>query len=630
MSMDNSLNFSDMIASANSSVLEEFDASAIFREHPVSGKIAAESVATPPAPPVPVVEAPIIETPVEKPKKEEPKEWTPDADILADHPELTKSSAVVMDKSIYKDHDEKKIDDLGDQVVETSGREELSTMERMQLNLKEACARNGIRALKIPEMEFERVSIVTAAGIKDQNGAARELDLLIQGIMKDHPDWIIEKTEVPETPQDQLPESNGQPIQSPGKAGDDQIIRLPDPSEVQIIIDKSQVDDVTFSEDELEKIRKAHTIELDIRERKPINFADIKMAPETSIDRLLDRYKPKVNGIEIVLPASRYRCSVTGLSYPELLELSTDRLINTVDSQRSLWTICFNHIHNPSIGAWESYTTYIGADGEQHRLGPNEEIPSGAINVHTVTEFEDFMSKTSFIDQAYILWNILCMTSTDTEIITVRCHGTKQKPCNTGYETVYFPKRLLDTESISKEVSEEMEKTRLAGTDEDIRAWYEDSFVHAQRAIELPVSKIQLVYGHNDAKTYVDDMYAKILEAQEILDSDQVDPDTFRKLTMIEALPSIIGFLIPDGDQFYRMSGVPNIIRVLDTLGLQDWNVISKINEMVTKPYQFEYKIRNCRCPKCGRRYDVTLNGVENLLFMLDSLQGSTRISLRT
>lgn len=629
MSMDQSLNFGDMIASANSSVTEEFDASAIFREHPVSGNIAAESA---PKPPVPTVEAPVVETPIERPKKPEPSEWVPDADILADHPELTKSTAVVMDKSIYKDHEERKIDDIGDQVVTQSGREELGTMDRIQLNLKEACARNGIRALKIPEMEYERVSIVTAAGIKDPKGAAEELDILIKGIMADHPDWIIEKVDSPQQPQQEVPPSNGDPIQSPGKPGDDKIIKFPEASEVQIIIDKSQVDDVTFDEDDLEKIRKAHTIELDIREKKPINFSEIKRAPGASLSRILEQYKPNVNGIEIVLPASRYRCSVTGLSYPELLELSTDRLINTSDSQRSLWSICFRHMHNPSIGAWQSYTEYVDGTGETKRVGPNEELPENAINVNEVTEFDDFMRKTSYLDQPYILWNILCVTSTETEIINVRCNGTRSVPCDTSYETVYFPKKLLDTQAIAPEILEEMEKTRRVGTDEEIKAWYEDSFVHAQRTVELPVSKIQLVYGHNNAKAYVEDMYAKIIEAKEILESDTVDPDSIRKLSMIDALPSIIGFLIPDNENggFYPVSGVPDILMVLDTLGIQDWNVISKINEIVTKPYQFDYKIRNCRCPKCRRRYDVTLNGVENLLFMLDRLQGSTRISLQT
>lgn len=615
--MANSFDLTAAMAAANS---DEFDASSIFQRNPVSGNIAAEKKEEIKPPPQ---EEEVI-------TKKTKDVWVPDQDVLDSVPDATKASGVVYNSDEVQLSIDTSVKNISDEIVQKAGSVELTEMERIAYNVREACFRNNIKELHIPDMCPERLAIINIAAGKIKSEVDPALDKALTDIMQLHPEWIIQKFDEGEVSTD------SQGIINPGKPSEDGIDQKYTSDDVTLVltIDKSQVDQLNFTEDELEKIKKSHVIELNIKEKGTINFSSLEKAPDDDLDRILNTYKPQVNGLQIVLPASRYRCTVSGLSYPDLMEISSDREINDQDAVRSIWSVCFKHIHNPSIGPFEAYTTYIDKTGETHKIKPTEEVPEDAINVHEVTEYEDFMNKTSYLDQGFILWNILCLTASDSELVTAVCLNEK---CKKRIEFSYNPDEILDKSSISPAVETEMERTRLASSEEEIMNWYNDGLLRSHMVVELPDSKIKLQYGHVSARTYVEDLYNDMQEAEAMLNQIREgkisDRSLFGRLNTKLFLQAIISFIIPDPDKperLYRIDSISGKLKVLDSLSFRDWAVVDEISTLVISPYRFRYILKGKRCPNCGTLNNFDLGGVEGLLFLIDDLRAGTKISLTT
>ena len=223
------------------------------------------------------------------------------------------------------------------------------------------------------------------------------------------------------------------------------------------MIDKSRVSEISWSRDEVEKIKKSRSIELNIVEDQPLKYSEIEDVDDNVVDLVLAQYQRKANDSVGALPASRYRATFTGLSYPEILDLSHSLDVNSLDTERKKWTIVYHHMKNQSIGPWKEYKWYIDPSTKKKVIidfgaeGPVDD----SIEVHEVTKFDDFLMKTSFMDLEFMLWKILCATTMDKEIISIDCHAKlddTDKECGKSYDWIYSPNDLLDVSSISPEI----------------------------------------------------------------------------------------------------------------------------------------------------------------------------------
>lgn len=574
------------------------------------------------------------------------KEWTPDASLMDELDDFKPTSVVYAKEDFIME--EQPLKDLGDEAVKEEAAGSMGEMDRKLANIEEAKKRHGIVKLQIPPGELQ-VKFLLAAGSTNHEEAQDYLDQLIAEVEKTYPEAILER--VPGSkPVDPLPvihqpepQPQPQPEPVPEAPKNDSIEGVDTPPEplpstnpslqtgedVKVVIDKNNVSELTWTAEEAAKIRKSRTLELNIVEGKNLEFGSIEDIPSNAVDAILSTYERKTNDIAAVLPASKYRAVFSGLTYPEVIDLSSANQINNLDGERLKWTIVFNHIRNMSIGPWEEYILYKDEKGKEIRVNAPEEIPSDipSDNIHPVSKYEDFMRKTSYMDLEFCLWKILCATAMEKEVITIDCHTDigNGHECGNTYDWIYAPEELLVVDSIPKNTLDEMKEAADANSIEDAIRVYKTSQLNSNNFVELHSSGYRIIFGHISAYEYVEHLYSKMKELE-----DATDPAAISKGLTYTMLTTTKAALVPNGKGGYgRIAGIDDLEKVLSKFDEIDYETISQINTLVTKPYQFEFSMRGIVCPKCKNRSMIPITDMSRLLFIVARSLSSVNITLR-
>lgn len=629
----------------------QIDPATVFKQHPVSGKVKAELEGT---------ELPTEDSPAPSPAPSAPapkkKEWTPDPSLLAGMEEF-EAQPVTYDKKDLelKDEDLKNIsdDNAMQDAIET-----MDELHRTHVNIEAAKKRHGISKFQIPPGEYH-ARITAAAGDTNYRRAQEGLDEIFNEIKKSIPEFIMEwmpgfepkdqnGTVTPPITEDHLtgdkliklptPPENNSPETPEQEEDSSEIDPAPadsDSDEVKIIIDKRDLPEIGWTAEEMEKIRRSRTVELNIVESADLKFGEIEDISGNLVDRVLEPYHRKVNDVVASLPASHYRATFFGLSYPEVTDLSNSEKMNNTDGEWKKWSIVFDHIKNQSIGPWEEYAWYIHPETKKKiRMGfhdnPPAEFGIDDKDIHRVSKFIDFLMKTSYIDLEFMLWKILCATAMDKEIVSVTCKSEKDNgaECGHSYDWVYAPSDLLLMDSIDVAVLEEMKKTGEAGTEEEILANYNESLVNSKNTVKLASSGINVIIGHASAYDYLTEIYPMLDSLEE---TDGTDPSVITTGMAYTTLIAIKGILVPkpDGTGHYRITDYEKIADTFRKLDSIDWTTVGKIVEMMIEPYRFEYSIRGLVCPKCKARSSIRIPNLERLLFTVARSLESVQVELK-
>ena len=213
----------------------------------------------------------------------------------------------------------------------------------------------------------------------------------------------------------------------------------------------------------------------------------------------------------------------------------------------------------------------------------------------------------------------------DKEIISVDCHSKFHgKECGKSYDWIYSPSELLIPESISPAVLEEMKKTGEAKSVEEITANYKESMLNTNNTIELPSSKLGVVFGHISAYDYLNSIYAEMHSLE-----DEEHPMVSQALTH-STLTVLKSFLVPnDHGGYTRIKGTKNIIKVINTLDEVDFQTISELMRIMLAPYQFRFALRNIVCPQCKNKSSIPIEDMTRLLFIVAQSLSSVNVVLK-
>ena len=603
------------------------------------------------------------EPPKEEAAPQEKKPWVPDAELLEGMPEMTQPAGVIYNPEEIIMERDTTLRNIADDDAVAAARASMDERTRAAYNVQDALRRNGIKHCMIPDDHLDgasyHVRIMTAAGDPDYVKGQNIITEILEEVKKLHPEWVVmEDTSSEDIPMD-INSNSDQPggavptadteaeeafptvIENPNyaavptaqmDAGDDTSEVSPTEPSVSLIMDKSNVSQVAWTPDEMEKIKKSREVELVIKEKQPIEFGSIEEAPDNVLNMVLSTYVRKANDSIGVLPASFYRATFTGLSYAELLDLMTSADMNDRDVEWKKWSICFKHVKNPSIGPWESYVLY--KDPESHKekkvktLG---EVPDGVLerDVHEVTAFEDFLRKTSHKDLDFILWKILCATAMSQEVLSITCRNRLDNDtvCNHEYDWVYSPSDLLQMDAIDTAVLRDMELVGKANTTEAIMNLYHQSPVYANNTVTLPQSQLVCVYGHVSAYDYLSYIHGKL---NEIRTKEKNDPTDISTAVIYKGMCAVKCILIPkeDGAGYLRVSSPDHLATLLQGLGEIDWNVIMNLSDMIIQPYEMKFSMRDIVCPKCGSKSNIPITDVTRLLFLVTQSILSVNVTL--
>lgn len=543
-------------------------------------------------------EAPKIDN---KPKEIVTKEWTPSAEAMKEAGLDDRPSGVVYKKEdiVFNESNEGLKSHMDDDAVKES-QETMDELDRVSINIERAKKKLGIVKLNIPQIH--NAEIITLANDKD---AFDRLVNRLDELTKMYPESVIERVEDVTS----KPESN--------ENQEDNVTELKDiylddarqrnvsatinDEEIQIIIDKRNSNQIVFDQEDIDKIKKARSVVLNVQEEKDVSFTIVDSDESTELDKILSTYDRQIGDFPLTLPASHYRCIVTGLSYPEIMDLSYSHDITDYDNEKKKWTIAFNHITNPSIGP---FVGWIDPDGTEH------------------TPFDDFMRKTSNHDLQLILWGVLCATTFDEESTYINCNIPD---CKASYEWVYRPKDLIDMDSVPQETLNEMELVGKAQGKEEIENVYNSSCLTQKRMVTLSDSKFVVALCHSNAARYLNDVFPKILALRDNKDSDMTDAFAASVLETVDHI------LVPKKgtDGYTKVTKVDNIVKLLKTLSAVDCKTMATLLDDIATPYHFRFSMKNIKCPKCGTVSNIEIEDMKSMLFIITRSLENVSVELR-
>ena len=555
--------------------------------------------------------------------------WRPDESLLKGMDEM---KPVVFDKKDLKQVDDGPLRNIADDNAIQEARESMDDLQRKSANIEDAKARFGISKLQIPPGEWQ-VRILAAAGDTNYQRSKEALDAIFKEVIEKFPEFVLEWSDESKRPHKPSEETKIVDIpKEEDKIIDDaaqNTVSVEEDSDAKVVIDKSRVSDLTWSKEEVDKIRKSRSIELNIVEDKALKYSEIEDVDDNAVDMVLSQYQRKANDVVASLPASRYRATLTGLSYPEILDLTHAQDVNTLDMQRKKWSIVFQHLKNPSIGDWKEYKWYIDPKTKKKVIIDFKAIEPDDENivVHEVTKFDDFLMKTSFMDLEFLLWKILCATAMDKEIISIDCHAKlsedSDKVCGNSYDWIYSPSDLLDTSSISEEILKEMKEVGEANSVEEIEKYYNSSMLNIQNTVELPHSKFRIVFGHISAFDHLNSVYGAIHDIEEKKDVDVSEAISTGALMITKA------FLLPKDNHYVRIKGPENILKIMMNLDEVDYQTVNELLRIMMEPYQFRFSLRNICCPKCKNKSNIVIDSMTRLLFIVARSLSSVQVVLK-
>ena len=575
--------------------------------------------------------------------------WTPDEEDTKSLAELNRSSlGIVVDKDKYTEKEDTTLRDVAEDHAIEDGAAAVDDLMIKTQAIEASKKRLHIVKLAI-EDPAEHAAIFAIASDTNIQRRDEQLDARIKAYVEKFPSAVLEwepwygpnvkvvkndLESVEPTPVTEVIPAQSTVDEAHTKEEDMEIIskatqnleKIPDAviDKTVVRVNKEDVPHIFWDQEDVDKIKKSRKVELDIIETTPLEYNEVVELDENAIDGVISQYTRKMNDVSSPLPASKYRATFTGLSYPEILDLSQSQELNTVDGLKKKWTIAFNHTKNPSIGQFKPFRYYIDPSTKKKiHLNAGEPVPEGA-KLEYGDAFDDFLKKTSFLDLDFILWKILCATTMENEVISINCHARHNgEECKKEYDWVYSTKNLLDMDKISPAVLEEMNKTATVSSQQEIEANYKDSFLASSSVIKLPHCGFRIMCGHKDAYEHINTIFGKVLEITEAQNPAASDALTVTMLSVVKAV------LVPYNGSYAKITSVDGIMKVLKQLDEVDYQTVGEMMRVILEPYQFTYNLRDIVCPKCGNVSNIPIQDMSRMLFIVAQSLMSVQVVLK-
>lgn len=331
------------------------------------------------------------------------------------------------------------------------------------------------------------------------------------------------------------------------------------------------------------------------------------------LSSVITPYDPGLQDIPVTLPVSGYRVIMRPISWMETVALIAPTAPNITAVLLKQWSIIYNHIKWTSIGMFES--------------------------------FDDFMSKTKYVDLQFFMWALLVASSKDEEEVQLSCGD---KDCKYTVSKTYRPREIIRIdEELIPAYYDEVDK---AG--EGVDALEIFNRVHnTKRTYELPHTKSIFEFDSPTAKEFLEVKYPRM---RDIFNKYYPGEDFDKAFPNIMKLMQEGNF---QGGEFALMFGAASIISAASVKNLDkdeeyrytDWDKIEEIirthldfgdcyilfnqlfpenSNIYVSPVSFA--LDGFVCPICGRdNTNVPIDDIgQALLFLLSRGYENTKINL--
>jgi hypothetical protein len=340
-------------------------------------------------------------------------------------------------------------------------------------------------------------------------------------------------------------------------------------NEAVVIIDKTGMGVVNFTDEEREKLEIAKSITLKEVESVELKTIKTKKAKKGKLETILKKHAT-AHSCRLVLPASGYTVTISGCSTYELIALMSDGQ-NALLETEAKWSLIHSKIIETSLGDMD---------------------------------FNTFLQNTAAVDYPVLLYGLICATYPDDDKIELQC---QKDDCKKKFFHQYSCKSLIRAEKMSEKMKDTfMQTVDNSHTLDDAKKFHALSPVSQSKTIKLPISGIIIEVCIQSAYDFI---YKSIKEL-----SANKDPK-YNQAAILASIVNKIYVPDPTDGEYFEFDGAMEIAQVIYTLGDRDNLILTKQGELLLNDLSFEFGFMNVICPYCKT---VTLSlpmDLETILF---------------
>ena len=373
-------------------------------------------------------------------------------------------------------------------------------------------------------------------------------------------------------------------------------IEVPNDTPVTVNVDENVVNEMTTS-------KKVNIYVKEVSEKELLKSVIVENSQAPGI---IKPYDSGINDVPITLPLSAYRCTMRSINWMDFIKLTAPTSNNSSDNELKKWSVLYDHVKNPSIGAFK--------------------------------DFEDFLRKTKYQDRELLMWALLVATSDEEEPITITCGNPK---CKNQIHLKYRPRNIIH-------VDEKLvpEWWTAAGEAEigpqAVQIW---EMANARRKrYRLPNTGIIAEINEPSAYTFINEKlplinalykrYRPDEDDMSKLDANDISMAEFDYLSANALFITALTIVRNENgkDKEYRFTDWDSIEEIITkALDATDSGVLLKIIEKSREHVSpISFRIENVNCPTCGRHEEfIPITEIGNtLLFQVSQRLSNTQISL--
>ena len=345
------------------------------------------------------------------------------------------------------------------------------------------------------------------------------------------------------------------------------------PNVASVEIDKRNVDNIEFTDEEREKLTKVKVIELKVVEQKEVETIKVKKVDKKQRSAILQKLDTNLSQYSVPLPIMHDFVRFKGaqiIQMVQAVQYEDDKLEDIVSKKASL--------------------LYTQLSGGSNLIKYNNEGK-------TIMSYNDFINKFPFYDLDMGLYGVLVASSMEEIETDLTCSS-----CNQPFTWKYNMKQLLSMDGFTDEFKEKIENILENRNDEDfLRKGYEDNITGIQ--VKSPITNNIYELATPTVGMMID-LYKAI---------NQEDKTILYLSTIVAFVHKLFVYDKAEDDYIkIEENEYTELFDVFQALPQEELDILTKFLE----PYVYEPEfVLKTRCSKCGHSMENRL-GVENLVFL--------------
>lgn len=360
---------------------------------------------------------------------------------------------------------------------------------------------------------------------------------------------------------------------------------------INILIDKTGFGgEFKFTPDEQEKISTSTEIRLKEVEEVDLSTITVKRTDKSFVESASE-YQISSSMTPVVFPASRFRASMTGLTFGEMGDISLNSENVTFEQIRKKLTVIYNKMVNPSIGKFES--------------------------------FDDFLKKFAYVDLDLAIYGMIVATFPEVDEINLDCNNPK---CNKSFTHKYSPRTLLRFDKAGDKFLSSMKDVINCDADK-FDELVKQSPTRTYKRIKLPYSNFIIEIGIASSYDYLYNLLDNMIGDK----FSKSHPDDVNGILQLNTslLALVRAVYVPQASgEYVIFDEFEDVINALYMIKPEEIGILGSILQKYTDAYDVKFELTDIKCPHCGTVTKEMPLDVNYLVFLKYQRLMSTSIDI--